>query len=281
MSDSEEHQADDLTYTEGEQKLTDVVLEDDLDSNPHNELDGTDYLNEERDEHSRAAEFDSYASHTHASDERGEHESDAEYKFGHQSLSEPESLTPEEMEKTDLKRGFDDEASEEPRLDEHASKGSESESALPGVEREPSSPTTKRIAKVFETPAESNGNEENIRYVKSSKERNGNVENISRFDDDFSARQDRVGNISSKLDKFSRTVETSNIAPLARSKIEDNEMPTKGKVSSLKSLFESNAVHNLDTNKHSSYKHGQILATRFAEYGVGKSSGTVNKGMFH
>ncbi|VDM25738.1 unnamed protein product [Toxocara canis] len=226
MSDSEEHQADDLTYTEGEQKLTDVVLEDDLDSNPHNELDGTDYLNEERDEHSRAAEFDSYASHTHASDERGEHESDAEYKFGHQSLSEPESLTPEEMEKTDLKRGFDDEASEEPRLDEHASKGSESESALPGVEREPSSPTTKRIAKVFETPAESNGNEENIRYVKSSKERNGN---------------------------------TSNIAPLARSKIEDNEMPTKGKVSSLKSLFESNAVHNSDTNKHSSYKHGLIF----------------------
>lgn len=85
---------------------------------------------------------------------------------------------------------------------------------------------------------------------------------------------DDVGKISDRLEAFNRNNEVSSIPiKTSRPKIEETEMPTKGVVSNLKSLFESNAVHNSnDTCKSANYK---------LEYGVGRSSGTLNKGVFH
>ncbi|KAM3727341.1 Ribosome maturation protein SBDS [Dirofilaria immitis] len=98
-----------------------------------------------------------------------------------------------------------------------------------------------------------------------------NLKNISSKERTSS---DDVRKISDKLEAFNKNNEMSNIpTKTSRPKIEDTEMPTKGVVSNLKSLFESNAVHNNnDTCKSASYK---------LEYGVGRSSGTLNKGVFH
>ncbi|VDM92255.1 unnamed protein product [Litomosoides sigmodontis] len=92
------------------------------------------------------------------------------------------------------------------------------------------------------------------------------LENLAKMDD--------VRKISDKLEAFNKNNELSNVpVKTSRPKIEDTEMPTKGVVSNLKSLFESNAIHNSnDTCKSPSYK---------LEYGVGRSSGVLNKSVFH
>ncbi|OZC08543.1 hypothetical protein X798_04477 [Onchocerca flexuosa] len=92
--------------------------------------------------------------------------------------------------------------------------------------------------------------------------------------EDLMKKSDDIRKISDKLEAFNKNNEMSNVPKkISRPKIEETEMPTKGVVSNLKSLFENNAVHNNnDTCKSASYK---------LEYGVGRSSGTLNKGVFH
>uniref|UniRef100_A0A915BUK0 Uncharacterized protein n=1 Tax=Parascaris univalens TaxID=6257 RepID=A0A915BUK0_PARUN len=240
MSDIGEQHVGHLAYTEGELKSAEVVLEDDIESNYHNELADGDSMNDEADQegYKVAAQVDSYASNAYAGEQLGEHELGAAYKSDVPNLSEPEYNAPEGIEFHSKDR-ITEELIEKPRSGDYNMKEEDMESP-PEVKNEVLTSPSKSTSQGSKTLIETNGNEENISYARPSKERSGNIQVTS--------------------------------SPVIRTKIDDNEMPAKGKVSSLKSLFESNAVHNSDTNKHSSYKQ---------EYGVGKSSGMVNKGVFH
>uniref|UniRef100_A0A0M3IA49 Ovule protein n=1 Tax=Ascaris lumbricoides TaxID=6252 RepID=A0A0M3IA49_ASCLU len=221
-----------LTDFIGELKPAEVVLEDDIESNHHNELADGDSVNDESDQegYKVAAQVDSYASNAYAGEELGEHELGAAYKSELQNLSEPECNAPEATELHSKER-FTEETVEQPRSDGYNMKEADVESP-PEVKKEVLTPPSERTSQGSKTLSETNGNEENIRYVRPSKERNGNIQ----------------ASVTS--------------TPVVRTKIDDNEMPTKGKVSSLKSLFESNAVHNSDTNKHSSYKQGKVSSLK-------------------
>ncbi|KAL3990788.1 hypothetical protein ACH3XW_33210 [Acanthocheilonema viteae] len=120
----------------------------------------------------------------------------------------------------------------------------------------------------------SNNNDSLITETNESNLKNENVLEKAQLLENSVKKSDDTMKISDKLEAFNRNNEISNSPmKISRSKIEETEMPTKGVVSNLKSLFESNAIHNNhDTCKSASYK---------LEYGVGRSSGTLNKGVFH